>query len=169
MAKNLKIKFDEKEPKIALAIVSDGKRAATQMQGSVLDLLHAYGDLTVKLRNSFVEHGIGELEAADMLQAGIRACAQVEKVNLDGMFSGGNNAVNNAVLYVTKDEEHFACGINQEADDARICTALTCAIGGVKEMLESKYGEKFAKYLLFKAYCIAVGEIDPHEEMKGEE
>lgn len=166
MAENLKIKFDEKEPKIALAIVSDGKRAATQMQGSVLDLLHAYGNLTVKLRNSFVEHGIGELEAADMLQAGIRACAQVEKVNLDGMFSGGNDAV----LYVTrKDEEHLACGINQEADDARICTALTCAIGSVKEMLESKYGEKFAKYLLFKAYCIAVGEIDPHEEMKGEE
>lgn len=166
MAENLKIKFDEKEPKIALAIVSDGKRAATQMQGSVLDLLHAYGDLTVKLRNSFVEHGIGELEAADMLQAGIRACAQVEKVNLDGMFSGGNDAV----LYVTrKDEEYLACGINQEADDARICTALTCAIGCVKEMLESKYGEKFAKYLLFKAYCVAVGEIDPHEEMKGEE
>jgi hypothetical protein len=166
MAENLKIKFDEKEPKIALAIVSDGKRAATQMQGSVLDLLHAYGDLTVKLRNSFVEHGIGELEAADMLQAGIRACAQVEKVNLDGMFSGGNDAV----LYVTwKDEEHLACGINQEADDARICTALTCAIGGVKERLESKCGEKFAKYLLFKVYCIAVGEIDPHEEMKGEE
>lgn len=93
MAENLKIKFDEKEPKIVLAIVSDGKRAATQMQGSVLDLLHAYGDLTVKLHNSFVEHGIGELEAADMLQAGIRACAQVEKVNLDGMFSGGNDAV----------------------------------------------------------------------------
>ena len=166
MAENLKIKFDEKEPKIALAIVSDGKRAATQMQGSVLDLLQAYVDLTVKLRNSFVEHGSGELEAADMLQAGIRACAQVEKVNLDGMFSGGNDAV----LYVTrKDEEHLACGINQEADDARICTALTCAIGGVKERLESKYGEKFAKYLLFKVYCIAVGEIDPHEEMKGEE
>ena len=166
MAENLKIEFDGKEPKIALAIVSDGNRAATQMQGSVLDLLHAYGDLTVKLHNSFVEHGIGELEAADMLQAGIRACAQVEKANLDGMFSGGRDAV----LYVTrKDEEHLACGINQEADDARICTALTCAIGGVKEMLESKYGEKFAKYLLFKAYCIAVGEIDPHEEMKGEE
>ena len=73
-------------------------------------------------------------------------------------------------MYVTrKDEEHLACGINQEADDARICTALTCAIGGVKERLESKYGEKFAKYLLFKVYCIAVGEIDPHEEMKGEE
>lgn len=166
MAESLKIKFDEKEPKIALAIVSDGKREATQMQGSVLDLLHAYGNLTVKLRNSFVEYGIGELEAADMLRAGIRACAQVEKVNLNGMFSGGNDAV----LYVTrKDEEHLACGINQKADDARICTALTCAIGGVKEWLESKYGEKFAKYLLFKVYCIAVGEIDPNEEMKGEE
>lgn len=166
MDENLKITLFGKESKSALAYIDNGEKTANLIKGSQFDLLRAYGDITVKLYKAFVKSGASESKAARMLQAGIMASAEIEKVNLGGMFSGGNDAV----LYVTReDEEHLACAIDHDADDARICTALACAIGDVKERLESKYGEKFAKYLLFKTYCIAIGEMDFGGKTKGEE
>lgn len=158
MDNRLKIEIDGNSPKSVLCAADGGEETGVRIEGSTLEILRMYVILSCDIHEQFLNSGLDENEASRLVKSGIKAYCELEGKNMPGFFDKSIISVREGGCLIGTTE------------DSEICAALTASIEKVYEILKSKYGERFAKYLLFNAWRIGVGEIEMGEEMNnGEE